>query len=131
MLKKILVIDDEEAVRKAFDYALRDTDYEVDLAGGGREGVEMALADDYDLIYLDLRMPEMNGIAVMREIRKVKPDQLIYIVTAFHREYFKDLVQVREDGIDFELLSKPLEREQIITITRAILDGIQPEEGGE
>ena len=131
MPKKILVIDDEEAVRKAFEYALRDTDYEVDLAPGGREGVKLALENDYDLIYLDLRMPEMNGIAVLREIRKVEPDQKIYIVTAFHREYFKDLVGVRNDGIDFELLSKPLERDQIITITRAILNGIQPEEGGE
>jgi DNA-binding NtrC family response regulator len=123
MGKRILIIDDDEAVRKAFHYALRATDYEVEMAASGEEGVRKALAASHDLVYLDLRMPDKDGIAVLREIRAVKPDLPVYIATAFHREYFKDLVKARNEGLAFELLSKPLERDQIIAITRGILDG--------
>lgn len=123
MSKRILIIDDDEAVRKAFRYALLATGYQLDLAASGQEGVQRALADEYDLIYLDLRMPGKDGVSVLREIRASKPDQLVYIVTAFHQEYFKDLAKARDEGLAFELLSKPLERDQIITITRGILEG--------
>lgn len=130
MKKRILIIDDEASVRKAFQLALLATDYEVELASSGQDGIDKALASDYDLVYLDLRMPDKDGIAVLREIREHKPALLVYITTAFHREYFQDLVKARSEGLSFELLAKPLERDQIIKITRGILEGAFTMQGG-
>jgi DNA-binding response OmpR family regulator len=121
MAKNILIIDDDPAVRQAFELALRRTPYVVATADCGEAGAEQALQEDFDLIYLDLRMPGIDGVETLRRIRAKKPDQLVYIATAFHREFFDDLAAARRDGIVFELLRKPLERQQIIDITRAIL----------
>ena len=125
MSKRILVIDDDAAVRRAFDLALRGEPYQLDLASSGEEGVSRVVAQAYDLIYLDLRMPGLDGVETLRRVRRERPDQRVYFVTAFHKEFFEQLVAARAEGLDFELLHKPLERGQIIEITRAILgDGM-------
>ncbi len=121
MSKRVLVIDDEEAVRKSFALALEDTDYEVHLADGGEKGLEMNNEAHYDLIYLDLKMPGINGVDTLRAIRKIDKDVPIYIVTAFHKEFLEQLKSVAKDGVDFELLHKPIGMDQIIEVTNAIL----------
>ncbi len=121
MKKRILIIDDDDAVRKAFGLALRDLPYELIQAANGEEGVDLATREPFDLIYLDLRMPGIDGIETLRRIQAVKPDQLVYIVTAFHREFFDELVTARGRGLRFELMRKPLERRQIIEITQGVL----------
>jgi len=122
MPKRILIIDDDPAVRRAFQLALRGEGYEILEADSGAAGVRLALAEDLDLVYLDLRMPGIDGVETLRRIRAAKPDLVVYIVTAFHREFFDELIQARQEGLRFELLRKPLERQQIISITADILD---------
>jgi CheY-like chemotaxis protein len=127
--KRILVIDDDAAVRDAFRLALRHGPYEVLEADNGSTGAALAAAEDLDLVYLDLRMPGIDGVETLRRIRAEKPDLTVYIVTAFHRELFDDLVTARGDGLAFELLRKPLQRQQIIDITSGVLGtGLPPEE---
>lgn len=121
MPKRILIIDDDLAVRRAFQLALRGEGYEILEADNGAAGVQLALAEDLDLVYLDLRMPGIDGVETLRRIRAAKPDLVVYIVTAFHREFFDELIQARQEGLRFELLRKPLERQQIISITADIL----------
>jgi len=124
--KKILVIDDEEAVRKSFALALEDLPYQVDCVENGKVGVERFSQEHYDLVYLDLKMPEMNGVETLRAIRKQDKDVPVYIVTAFHKEYFQDLVAIKKtQRLDFELLMKPVGRRQIIMVTRGILEGAE------
>jgi CheY-like chemotaxis protein len=123
MSKRILVIDDDPSVRKAFDLALRGQGYELVLADGGEAGVAAAAERTPDLVYLDLRMPGMDGVATLRALRADGFSGPVYIATAFHKEFFDDLVTVRDERIPFELLQKPLERDQIIHITRGILEG--------
>ncbi len=122
MSKRILVIDDDEAIRKSFSLTLEDTEYQVDTAESGEKGLEMEKEDNYDLIYLDLKMPGMNGTEVLREIRKIDNAVPVYIVTAFHTEFMAELKELRNEGIRFELLQKPVESDDIITITNAILN---------
>ena len=123
MEKKILVIDDDEAVRKAFELALEDTDYTVDTAEDGESGLEKFRTGTYDLVYLDLRMPGMNGVETLREIRKMNADVPVYVVTAFHTEYFTELNSAQKDGINFELLQKPVSSDQIVLVTKGVLEG--------
>jgi CheY-like chemotaxis protein len=121
MTKRLLIIDDDEAVRFAFQLALEDLPYQVNEAADGETGVGIALTEPIDAVFLDLRMPGINGIEALRRIRAVKPDLLIYIVTAFHREFLDDLVTARGEGLAFELLRKPVERDQIIEIVTSAL----------
>jgi CheY-like chemotaxis protein len=90
-------------------------------ADNGQDGARLAIDNDVDLVYLDLRMPGMGGIETLRRIRARKPALKVYLVTAFHRDFFEDLVEARAEGLTFELLRKPLDRTQIMEITTAIL----------
>jgi CheY-like chemotaxis protein len=119
--QRILIIDDEEIIRDAFTLALEDSGYLVDTAETGDRGLQMAHSVPYDLILLDLKMPGMSGITVLRKLRDMNGSVPIYIVTAFQREFFEQLQSIEEEGIAFELIRKPLSREQIIMVVQSIL----------
>jgi CheY-like chemotaxis protein len=132
MAYRILIIDDEESIRDAFVLALsRLPDYDVVPAASGAEGIELVRAQRPDLIFLDLHMPGMTGVEVMRTVLAEDPSLRIYIVTAFHPEFMEELRAARDDQLHFELARKPLGAEQIRTIAKAILDGglVGPTEG--
>jgi len=123
MIKRILVIDDDEAIRKVFLLALEETEFQVDTAPSGEKGIEMCKAQHYDLIYLDLKMPGMNGVETLRKLRGVDPDVPVYIITAFWGEFSEELNQAKEAGMAFEIMKKPLTMEQLVTLTIGILEG--------
>ena len=123
MSKRILVIDDDEAIRKFFLLSLEDTEYQMDTVDSGEKALALAQKTKYDLIYLDLKMPGMDGIEALRELRKIDEDVPVYIVTAFHGDYLDPLKEVERDGIDFELLHKPIDSGQLITVTKGVLEG--------
>jgi DNA-binding NtrC family response regulator len=120
--KRILVIDDDEAIRKSFALALEDTGYQVDTAESGEKGIEMERKARYQLIFLDLKMPGMNGVETLREIRKIDEDVPIYVITAYHKDFFDQLLNAAEDGINFEVLEKPIGAEQIVSVAKSILE---------
>ena len=68
--KKILIIDDEKDINEAATTALKDEGFEVSSAYDGKEGLEMALKDHPDLIFLDIIMPELDGIEVLTKLRE-------------------------------------------------------------
>ena len=123
MSKRILVIDDDKAIRNSFLLALEDTEYQVDTAETGNEGIEKEQQAGYDLIFLDLKMPGLNGVETLRELRKIDQEVPIYIVTAFHKEFLDQLKSVREDGIGFELMQKPIGSDKIVLLTNSVLEG--------
>ncbi len=123
MSKRILVIDDDEAIRKSFMLALEDTVYQVDTAESGEKGIEMERKSKYDLVFLDLKMPGLNGVETLRGLRKIDKDVPVYIVTAFFKEFFEGLRSVEEDGIDFQMLKKPIGAEDIVLVAKGVLEG--------
>ncbi len=125
MSKRILVIDDDEAIRKFFILTLEDTEYQVDTVPSGEKGVEAVQKDKYGLIYLDLKMPGMNGVETLRELRKIDKDVPVYIITAFQGEFFDQLKDMAQDGIDFELVHKPIDTVQLMALTKGVLEGPQ------
>ena len=123
MSKRILVIDDEEAIRKSFTLALEDTGYQVETAVSGEQGINKAQGTKYDLIFLDLKMPGLDGAQTLWELRNMDKDTPIYIITAFYDEFFDQLSNAAKAGIEFEVLRKPIGSAQIVLITKSVLEG--------
>jgi len=79
---RILIIDDEQWVREVFrDFCNITEAVEVELATGGADAIELASSNEYDVITLDLIMPEMSGLDVLSEIKKVSPKVPIWVIT--------------------------------------------------
>ena len=122
MAKQILVIDDDAAVRKAFELAFEGTAYDLSSVESGRLGIHRAQQQRFDLIFLDLRMPGLDGVQTLRELRRLGCDVPVYIVTSFHGEFLGELSQLAREGVEFEILSKPVEFPQLLRIAEDALE---------
>jgi DNA-binding response OmpR family regulator len=80
-MTKVLVIDDEQGIRDLLDVLLRRKGYDVILAANGQKGLELFRRERPDVIVLDLKMPEMDGLTVLQEVRRFDPRQLVIILT--------------------------------------------------
>lgn len=118
-MKRILIIDDDAGVRETFLAALSDRNYDLEAAESGTAGIESARRRKPDLIFLDLKMPVMNGAEALAHLSAICPGVPVYIVTAFYTEFLKPLKEARARGLAFDLARKPLTLAEI----RAIADG--------
>ncbi len=118
-MQKILVIDDDAAVRGAFELVLSEMGCAVRVAEDGLAGIEMARSERPDLIFLDLKMPGIDGVETLRRLLALDTTLSIYIVTAFSQEYLSDLNAAQAQGLKFQLASKPLSSSQIRRIAMA------------
>ncbi|OJF89699.1 response regulator transcription factor [Alkalibacterium sp. 20] len=115
--KKLLVVDDEDRIRRLLKMYLEKADYSIEEAENGKKALEMALENDYDLILLDVMMPEMDGLEVAEEIRKEK-ETPIMMLTAKGEELNR--IQGFEAGVD-DYIVKPFSPREIVLRVAAIL----------
>ena len=80
--KSVLIVDDEAGVREALRQILKPY-YEVHMAANGEEALQCIRKESIDLVTLDLKMPKMSGIEVLKEIKKIKEDVEVIIITAY------------------------------------------------
>ena len=111
-LKKILVVDDEEAVRYLYDLALSDAGYVVFYAEGAEEALEVLSDENIDVMFLDLNLPDMSGIELCRRIRSDKPNAYIIAITGYSS--FVDISECYEVGFD-DYLEKPVSLDLLLT----------------
>ena len=83
---RVLVVDDEASIRDLLSKTLALAEYDVDLAPDGRTAVERLRIIPYDLLITDLKMPGVDGLAVIREARRLKADIPVIIITGFSTE---------------------------------------------
>ena len=121
MKEDILIIDDEESIRKMLSTMLKKQHYSVATAASGVEALTLLKTNSYQLILLDLKMPIMSGTETLREIRKIDRKVPVYIITAFESEYFKELEEIRKGGIGFELLRKPIAKDDFLMVVGNLL----------
>ncbi|MDO5359256.1 MAG: response regulator transcription factor [Jeotgalicoccus sp.] len=117
MAEKILLVDDEERIRKLLNLYLTREGYEITEAGDGKQALELALTEDFHCILLDLMMPEMDGIEVAKELRKEKSTPVI-MLTAKGEE--GDRVEGLEVGAD-DYIVKPFSPREVVLRVKAIL----------
>jgi PAS domain S-box-containing protein len=109
----ILVIDDEESIRKLLADVLVQLEYHVATAAGGMEGIEKFRAGDYDIVFTDLGMPEVSGWEVAEQIKAVDQSVKIVMITGWGDELDED--SLKDKKIDF-LISKPFQVSQIAEV---------------
>lgn len=116
--KKVLVIDDERIVIDSIAKILKEERIDVDSTLSGRQGIEMALQKDYDLVLSDLRMPDIGGMRVLRDIKRAKPKQPVVIITGYAT--VPSAVQAMKLGAA-EILEKPFSPDGLVyTVQKAI-----------
>ncbi|HEY3874139.1 MAG TPA: response regulator, partial [Candidatus Kapabacteria bacterium] len=81
--QRVLVVDDEKNIRMTIQHSLLAADYEVETASDGAEGLDKFRNSTYDLVLMDLRMPQMNGIEMLREIREHDKHTAAIVITAY------------------------------------------------
>lgn len=115
---RILLVEDDTAIARSLKEGLEDEAYAVDVAHNGDEGYRTAMADDYDVIILDVMLPEMNGYEVCRALRKDGNQTPILMLTA--RDAERDIVEGLDVGAD-DYLAKPFSFEVLLARLRALL----------
>ncbi|MEM1000287.1 MAG: response regulator transcription factor [Bacteroidota bacterium] len=117
-MKRILVIEDDPDIAHLVELHLLDQNYQVDLTESGQTGAERALNGQYDLIVLDLMLPDLNGMDVCRRIRLEKVATPIIMLTARSEEI--DKVLGLESGAD-DYITKPFSIREFLARVKAIL----------
>lgn len=116
-MARILIVEDEEKIARFVALELEHEGYQVEHAADGRTAVDLALERDYDLILLDVLLPQLNGMEVLRRVRKHK-DVPVIMVTA--RDAVMDKVAGLDAGAD-DYLTKPFAIEELFARIRVAL----------
>ena len=116
-MARILIVEDEEKIARFIELELSHEAYEVDKAADGRAGIELALSRDYDLILLDILLPQLNGMEVLRRLRREKSTPVI-LLTA--RDAVMDKVAGLDAGAD-DYITKPFAIEELLARIRVAL----------
>jgi DNA-binding response OmpR family regulator len=116
--QRILTIEDDPAIRRGIVDALRFAGYDVLEAGDGRSGLELALQRQYDLLLLDLVLPELDGFEILEQVRRLRPTMPVIVLTARGEE--ADRVRGLRDGAD-DYIVKPFSVKELLARVEAVL----------
>mgnify|MGYP001638232845 FL=1 len=117
MSERILLVEDEEKLARMVEMELRYEGYEVTKAFDGRSGLEQALSGNYDLVLLDIMLPQLSGMEVLRRLRR-ESDLPVIMLTA--RDSVVDKVSGLDSGAD-DYITKPFAIEELLARIRAAL----------
>ena len=123
-MAKILVIDDERAIRNTLKDILEFEGYTIDLAENGKVGLEKALATTYDLIYTDIKMPEMDGLEMLQAyrqtIKELGAEEAPVVMISGHGTVETAVDALKKGAFDF--IVKPLDLNRLLLTTKHAID---------
>lgn len=118
-MNRLLIVDDHELIRTTLHKAFADEGYNVRCAENGQECLKMVASEEIDLILLDMRLPDLNGIEILRMVKAAHPDIVVIVMTAYG-----DLDSSREVMAlgAFDFIHKPVKARAIISIVKMALE---------
>jgi two-component system nitrogen regulation response regulator GlnG len=119
MGKRILVVDDEESVRWALTKALERAGHRVDLAADGPSGLAAAEHAEVDLVLLDVRLPGRDGLAVLADLRRRRPDLPVIMITAYGT--LQVAVEAMKQGA-YDYIGKPFDVDEVLLVVQKALE---------
>jgi len=119
MKGRILIVDDEEIVLRSCQRILRGDDYQIDVARDGLAALGLVNENDYDVLILDIKMPKMDGIEVLRRVKEARPDIDVVMITGLHD--IGTAVQAMKLGA-LDYLPKPFEPEDLQMLVAKAFD---------
>jgi two-component system response regulator (stage 0 sporulation protein F) len=124
---KILVVDDEEGARDLFNTILTDEGYDVALANGGEEALGIFKSNPFDLVITDIKMPVMDGLQLLQEIRKMGSKTDVIMVTAYGE--VESYLKAMSLGAA-EYINKPIRIKELKQIVHKVLTEQRARSGG-
>jgi two-component system copper resistance phosphate regulon response regulator CusR len=115
---RILIVEDEPKMASYLRKGLTEASFTVDIAADGRDGLFLALHEDFDLIVLDVMLPELDGLSVLKRLRMEKKHTPVLLLTA--RDTVEDKVAGFESGAD-DYLSKPFAYAELLARIRSLI----------
>lgn len=117
-MHRVLVVDDDKVLQNSVKEALLYHSFQVDVANNGKEALHAVYKEKYDLVVMDVNMPEMDGISALTEIKKVDPSVIVIILTAYSN--VSDAVKVVKEGA-YNYLEKPISSENLVALIKRAL----------
>jgi DNA-binding NtrC family response regulator len=118
MLHKVLVVDDDKILQESVRQALEYHQFIVQTADNGKLAVEAIYREKYDLVVMDVNMPEMDGLQALEEIKKHDPSVIVIILTAFSN--VNDAVRAVKEGA-YNYLEKPISADNLVALVKRAL----------
>ena len=127
MGRKILIVEDEADIRIAFEQAFSRKGYVVRLSESAEEALEILEQEDINVMFMDLNLPETNGVELCKQIRKMNPIAIIYAVTGYNTIF--EVFECRDAGFD-DYFTKPMDLEMLVKAGQDVFEKIDRWKGG-
>jgi two-component system nitrogen regulation response regulator GlnG len=119
MSARILIADDEDSLRWVLEKGLRQAGYEVSAAKDGESALRAFEAEPFDLVFLDVRMPGMDGLTALARLRELRPDAHVIVMTAHGT--METAIQAMQRGA-YDYLAKPFDLDEVVLLTERALE---------
>ena len=113
---RVLIVDDDNGIRFTLEGIIEDEGYAVRGAKDGYQAIELVKETDFHWVFMDIRMPGLNGLETYLEIKKISPDAKVVMMTGFSVEAL--VKEALEEGV-YAVLYKPLPVEQVLNLLKA------------
>ncbi len=114
----ILVVDDNVGLAKTLSFILGIKGYGTGIAKDGNEAVEKVKNKFFNIIFMDIKMPLMNGVEAFKEIKKISPSSIVFMMTAYGVE---ELIQESLEEGAYDIIYKPLDIERALTLIEEVM----------
>jgi two-component system response regulator HydG len=111
----ILVVDDNKDFADVFCDVLKANDYNAECCYNGEKAVKMVREGKFDIMFLDIRMPDMNGVQVLKEIKKIQPDSTVIMMTGYSVD---EMVEKAVEEKASDIIYKPFEIEKVLGLLK-------------
>ncbi len=112
---RILIVDDNKDFADVFCDILKANDLKAESCYGGAQAIELVRNNPFDILFLDLRMPEMDGIATLKEVKKIRPDTVVIMMTGYSVD---EMVHKAIEEKASEIIYKPFEIEKVLGLIK-------------